>query len=99
MPSVRHDLRGAAEGQDSARHLGRRERASLDQERQGTGSLLRRDSADDRQWHLHGEWDRAGDRLAVASLAWSVLRARQGPHPLDREAALLRANYSVSWEL
>ncbi len=47
----------------------------LDQERQGAGSLLRRNSADDRQRHLHGERDRARHRVAAASLARGVLRA------------------------
>ena len=96
MPSARHDLRRAAQGHHPARHLGRRERPPLDQERQGAGSLLRRDSADDRQRHLHGQRHRAGHRLAAPSLARRVLRARQGPHPFDRQAALLGAHHPVS---
>ena len=99
MPSARHDLRRADQGQDSARHLGRRERPSLDQERQGAGSLLRRDSADDRQRHLHGQRDRARHRVAAPSLARSVLRARQGPHPFDRQAVVLGAHHSLSRKL
>ena len=99
MPSARDDLRGAAEGQDPTGHLGRRERPALDQKRQGAGSLLRRDSADDRQRDLHGQRHRAGYRLAAPSLARGVLRARQGPHAFDRQAALLGANHSVSREL
>ena len=99
MPSARDDLRRADQGQDPAGHLGRRERPPLDQERQGAGSLLRRDSADDRQRDLHGQRHRAGHRVAAPSLARGVLRARQGPHPFDRQAALLGAYHSVSREL
>ena len=99
MPSARDDLRGAAQGQDPAGHLGRRERTALDQERQGAGSLLRRDSADDRQRDLHGQRHRAGHRLAAPSLARGVLRARQGAHPFDRQAALLGPDHSVPRKL
>ena len=99
MPSARDDLRRAAEGQDPTGHLGRRERPALDQERQGAGSLLRRDSADDRQRDLHGQRHRAGNRLAAPSLARGIFRARQGPHAFHRQAALLGANHSVSREL
>ena len=51
VPSARHDLRRAAQGDHAAGDLGRRsrERRALDQERQGAGGLLRRDSAHDRR--------------------------------------------------
>ena len=44
---------------------------------QGAGSLLRRNSADDRQRHLHHQRHRARHRFAVAPLARRVLRARR----------------------
>ena len=99
MPSARHDLRRADQGQNPARDLGRRERPPLDQERQGAGSLLRRNAADDPQRHVHGERHRTGYRLAAPSLARRVLRARQGQDPLDRQALVLGADDSLSRKL
>ena len=52
---------------------------------QGTGSFLRRYSADDRQRHVRHQRHRARDRQPVAPLAGRVLRIRQQPHLFPRE--------------
>ena len=41
---------------------------------QRAGSLLRRNPADDEQWHVHHQWHRARDCQPVASFAGRVLR-------------------------
>ena len=92
---ARHDLRGAAEGHhppDGVRQ-GRRDRRQDRSRHQGTGSLLRRNSADDRQRHLHHQRHRARHRFAVAPLAGRVLRARSGAGLLPRQ------DHSVSRKL
>ena len=60
---------------------------------QGTGSLLRRNSADDRQRHVHHQRHRARHRQPVAPLARRVLRARAGAGLLPRQ------DHSVSRKL
>ena len=64
---------------------------------QGAGSLLRRNSADDGQRHVHHQRHRARDRLAVAPFAGRVLRARAGAgllpgqdHSLSRKLGGIR---------
>ena len=52
---------------------------------QGAGSLLRRNSADDGQRHVHHQRHRARHRFAVAPFAGRVLRARAGAGLLPRQ--------------
>ncbi len=76
---ARHDLFGAAQGDRAPDRLrqGRRDRQQDGPRHQGAGGLLRRHSADDAEWHLYCQRDRARDRLAVAPLAGRFLRDRQ----------------------
>ncbi len=64
VPGARHDLRRAAEGDDSARGLeqGPGDRCQDHPRHQGAGGLLRRHPADDRQRHVHHQRHRARHR-------------------------------------
>ena len=82
--AARHDVRRADQGRHPPRRVGRqrRDRRPVDPRRQGAGSLLRRDPADDRLRHVHHQRHRARHRLAAAPLARRVLRPRQGQDAL-----------------
>ena len=84
---ARHDLRRPAQGHHPPDRLrqGRRNRRQNRPRHQGAGGLLRRNSADDRQRHLHHQRHRARHRFAVAPLARRVLRARPGAGLLPRQ--------------
>ena len=58
---------------------------------QGTGSFLRRHSADDRQRHVRHQRHRARDRQPVAPLARRVLRIGQQPQLFPRERSFRTA--------
>ena len=69
--------------------------AAVDPRRQGAGGLLRRNSAHDRQRHLHHQRHRARRRQPAAPLAGRLLRSRQGQEPLVGQAALHRPHHPV----
>ena len=97
MPPARHDVRRAPESDHSARAVGRRlrQRRADHQERQGAGSLFRRNPDHDRPRDVHGQRDRARHRQPTAPLAGRVLRPRQGQDARQRQAPVFGAGDSV----
>ena len=87
MPGARHDVFRASQSHHSSHHLrqGSRFRRENHSRHQGTGSFLRRHSADDRERHLHHQRYRARHRQPVAPFAGRVLRERQQPLLLPRQ--------------
>ena len=98
MPSARHDLRGAVEGEAAPHRVrGRSGNASeVRQGHQGTRRLHGRHAAHDRTRHVHRERDRARDRQPDAPLAGRLLRPRQGQDPLVGQAVVRRPRDPVS---
>ena len=87
VPGARHDLRRSAQGHHPSDDLrqGSRHRREKYPRHQGTGSFLRRHSADDRQRHVRHQRHRARHRQPVAPLAGRVLRIGQQPQLFPRE--------------
>ena len=98
VPAARHDLRRAAQG-DAAPHrvrYRRGDRRQIGQGHQGAGCLHGRHPAHDQQRHLRRQRHRARHRLADASLAWRVLRSRQGQDPFVGQAPVRGPHHPVS---